>query len=54
LAHYNDYQVHSTTEKVSRIRFDRARKEGNSLFKSFILPKPYTLAKDVFCLRRKG
>lgn len=50
---YNNHQVHSTTGQVPSIRFDRARKEGNSLFRPFVLPKPYSSAKDVFCLREK-
>jgi hypothetical protein len=36
---------------VPSIRFERARKEGNSLFRPFVLPKPYTSANDIFCLR---
>jgi len=48
---YNNHQVHSTTGEVPSIRFDRARKEGNSLFRPFALPKPYTSTKDIFCLR---
>jgi hypothetical protein len=50
---YNNHQVHSTTGEIPSIRFEKARKEGNSLFRPFILPKPYTSAKDVFCLRDK-
>ena len=50
---YNNHQVHSTTGEVPSIRFDRARKEGNSLFGPFALPKPYTSTKDVFYLREK-
>ncbi len=50
---YNNHQVHSTTGEIPSIRFDRAKREGNSLFRPFVLPKPYTLAKDVFCLREK-
>ncbi len=50
---YNNHQVHSTTREVPSIRFDKARKEGNSLFRPFALPKPYTSTKDVFCLREK-
>jgi len=50
---YNNHQVHSTTGEVPSIRFDKARKEGNSLFRPFALPKPYTSTKDVFCLREK-
>jgi hypothetical protein len=53
LNRYNNHQVHSTTGEVPSIRFDRARKEGNSLFRPFALPKPYTSTKDVFCLREK-
>ena len=50
---YNNHQVHSTTGEIPSIRFERARKEGNSLFRPFVLPQPYTSAKDVFCLREK-
>jgi len=53
LNRYNNHQVHSTTGEVPSIRFDKARKEGNSLFRPFALPKPYTSAKDVFCLHEK-
>ncbi len=50
---YNNHQVHSTTGEVPSIRFDKARQEGNSLFRPFALPKPYTSTKDIFCLREK-
>jgi len=53
LDRYNNHQVHSTTGEVPGIRFDKARKGGNSLFRPFALPKPYTSTKDVFCLREK-
>jgi len=53
LNRYNNHQVHSTTGEIPRIRFEKARKEGNSLFRPFVLPQPYTSAKDVFCLREK-
>ena len=51
LNRYNNHQVHSTTGEVPSIRFERARKEGNSLFRPFALPKPYSSTKDIFCLR---
>ena len=51
LNRYNNHQVHSTTGEVPSIRFDKARKEGKSLFRPFALPYPYTSTKDVFCLR---
>lgn len=50
---YNNHQVHSTTKEIPSIRFEKARKEGNSLFRPFVMSKPYTSAKDVFCLRQK-
>jgi hypothetical protein len=48
---YNNHQVHSTTGEIPSIRFEKARKERNSLFRPFALPKPYTSTKDIFCLR---
>ena len=48
---YNYQQVHSTTGEVPAIRFANAKKAGNSLFRPFVLPKPYMSPKDVFCLR---
>ena len=51
LDRYNNHQVHSTTGEVPSIRFKKARQEGNSLFRPFALPRPYTSAKDIFCLR---
>jgi hypothetical protein len=48
---YNDHQVHSTTKEIPSIRFEKARKAGNSLFRPFSLPNPFTSPKDVFCLR---
>jgi len=42
LNRYNNHQVHSTTGDIPNIRFERARKEGNSLFRKFTIPKPYT------------
>ena len=48
---YNNHQVHSTTKEIPNIRFRRAKEDGNSLFRPFSLPKPYTSPNDVFCLR---
>ena len=50
---YNNRQVHSTTGEIPNIRFGRARNEGNSLFRKFTIPKPYTSPQDLFCLREK-
>jgi len=53
VSRYNNHQVHSTTGETPSARFEAARKQGNSLFRPFVLPKPYTSPKDVFCLREK-
>ncbi|MBI4284991.1 MAG: hypothetical protein HY670_03700 [Chloroflexi bacterium] len=53
LDRYNNHQVHSTTGEIPSMRFERARKEGRSLFRPLALPKPYTSVKDIFCLREK-
>ena len=50
---YNNHQVHSTTGQIPSIRFDDARRQGNTLFRPFVVPKPYASTKDVFCLREK-
>ena len=50
LNRYNNRQVHSTTHEIPRIRFEQAQAAGNSLFRPFSIPKPYTSPKDVFCL----
>jgi transposase len=50
---YNYLQVHSTTQEIPIRRFEQALRDHKSLFRPFTLPKPYTLAKDVFCLRYK-
>jgi hypothetical protein len=48
---YNFLQVHSTTQEIPSVRFDKARSDHKSLFRPFAVPKPYSLAKDVFCIR---
>lgn len=53
LQRYNNEQVHSTTGEIPNIRFERARKEGNSLFRKFVIPTPYASPQDVFCLREQ-
>lgn len=48
---YNFLQVHSTTQEIPAIRFEKARSDEKSLFRPFAIPKPYSLAKDVFCIK---
>jgi hypothetical protein len=51
LDRYNNHQVHSTTGEIPSLRFAKAQATGNTLFRPFALPKPYTSPQDVFCLR---
>lgn len=48
---YNYRRVHSTTEEVPYLRFQRALKEKKSLFREFRIKPPYQSVKDIFCLR---
>jgi hypothetical protein len=51
LYRYNHQQVHSTTQEIPYLRFQRALKERQSLFREFTLKPPYQSVKDIFCLR---
>lgn len=48
---YNQRQVHSTTGEIPAIRFERALRAQNSLFRPFSVPAPFTSPDDVFCLQ---
>jgi hypothetical protein len=48
---YNYKRVHSTTEEIPYLRFQRALKEKQSLFRPFAIPPPFKSAKDLFCFR---
>jgi transposase len=48
---YNNHQVHSTTKEIPSVRFNKAYSSGNSLFRKFSIPKPYSSTLDIFCLR---
>ncbi len=48
---YNQHQVHSTTGEIPALRFARALSSGNSLFRPFSVPTPYSSPEDIFCLR---
>ena len=48
---YNYRQIHSTTGEVPYLRFQKARKEKQSLFREFKVRAPYKSVKDIFCLR---
>ena len=48
---YNFRQIHSTTKEIPYFRFKKAIDSGKSLFRPFVVPKPFLLPKDIFCLR---
>lgn len=50
---YNNRQVHSTTKEIPSYRFEKAKREGNSLFRPFSIPVPLLSSKDIFCIREK-
>ena len=50
---YNSKRVHSVTGEIPDIRFNKAVKEGKTLFRPFTVPKPYQSAKDIFALRQQ-
>lgn len=48
---YNYHQVHTTTQEIPYLRFQRAFKEKQSLFREFKIRPPFQSVKDIFCLR---
>jgi len=48
---YNYHQVHSTTQEIPYLRFQRAFKEHRSLFREFKIRPPFQSVKDIFCIR---
>lgn len=51
LRQYNHRQVHSTTREIPFVRFQRALKAKQSLFRPFALPPSLRSVKDLFCFR---
>lgn len=48
---YNYQRIHSTTGEIPMIRFQRALKNNQTLFKEFTVLPPHQSVKDIFCLR---
>src|SRR5207248_964431 len=38
---------------IPLVRFERAAREGNSVFRPLTIPEPYTSLKDIFCLQEE-
>lgn len=50
---YNAKRIHSTTGEIPDIRFNKAVKDGKTLFRPFSIPQPYQSTKDIFALREQ-
>lgn len=48
---YNHRQIHSTTQEIPSLCFQKALNENKSLFRPFKIMSPYQSPKDIFCLR---
>jgi hypothetical protein len=53
LHQYNYKRVHSTTGQIPYLRFRKAIKAKQSLFRPFALPPPLRSVKDLFCFRHQ-
>lgn len=51
LYQYNYRRVHSTTNEIPNIRFERMLEEKKSMFGGFVIRPPFLTPDDVFCLR---
>jgi len=51
LYRYNHQQVHSTTQEIPYLRFQKAFREKRSLFRPLQITYPNQSVKDIFCLR---
>jgi hypothetical protein len=49
---YNYHQVHSTTNEIPFLRFEKALQEGRTFFRDLSIPPGRTL-DDIFCLRMR-
>lgn len=50
---YNAHQVHSTTHEVPILRFEHLLREGKTMLRPFVIPKPYAHLNDIFCFREE-
>lgn len=48
---YNNKRIHSTTDEIPILRYQRAIKERISVLRKFMVPPPYQSIKDIFCFR---
>lgn len=51
LYQYNNHRVHSTTNEIPNVRFERMMDENKSMFSGFVIRPPLLTPDDIFCLR---
>ena len=51
LDRYNRHQIHTTTKEIPNRRFNSAKEAKKSLFRSWVVPKPFLSVRDIFALR---
>jgi hypothetical protein len=51
LYRYNHKQIHSTTQEIPVLRFEKAVSEGRSFFKTLQIVAPFETLDDIFCYR---
>ena len=50
---YRFKRIHSTIGEPPSLHFEKALQERRSLFRPFVIPKPYLTLDDIFCYRFK-
>ena len=53
ICRYNHRLIHSTTKEIPDVRFERAIRENQTLFREFKIEPPFLSVKDIFCLREQ-
>ena len=48
---YNYKRIHSTTDEIPYLCYQRALKENKNVLRQFLVPPPYQSIKDIFCFR---
>lgn len=53
LNQYRFKRIHSTTQEIPNARYEQALREKRSLFRPFVIPRPFQTLDDIFCYRFK-
>ena len=50
---YRFKRMHTTTQEIPSVRFEKALQEKRNLFRPLVIPMPYLTLDDIFCYRFK-